>query len=50
MLILYFVNREYMMNFFRADRQPCGAIMLIIAGLMIVSGFLIVRKLVDIDI
>lgn len=50
MLILYFVNREYMMNFFRADRQPCGAIMLVVAGLLIVSGFLIVRKLVDIDI
>jgi tight adherence protein B len=50
MLILYFVNREYMMNFFRPDRQPCGAIMLIVAGMMIVSGFLIVRKMVDIDI
>jgi len=50
MLILYFVNREYMMNFFKPERQPCGGIMLAVAGLMIVSGFLIARKMVDIDI
>ena len=50
MLILYFVNREYMMNFFKPERQPCGGILLVVAGLMIVSGFLIVRKMVDIDI
>lgn len=48
MLILYFVNREYMMRFFESG--PCGYIMVAIAALMIVAGFMIVRKMVQIDI
>jgi tight adherence protein B len=46
-MALFLLNREYIARMFS---DPCGWIMLGIAALMLVSGFLIVRKIVDIEV
>jgi tight adherence protein B len=46
-LVLYLINREYMGRMFR---DPCGLIMLGVSAIMIVSGFLIIRRIVDIEV
>jgi tight adherence protein B len=50
MVLLYLVNRDYFMQFFNPDTRTCGIIMLSVAGLMVASGFIIVQKMVQIDI
>ncbi len=53
MLILYVLNREYMMEFFNPvnnARLPCGYIALGVAGLLIVSGYFAMNKLGEIEI
>ena len=53
-LVLYLINRSYMMNFFGPPLifglPLCGLSMLVVALIMIVSGFLIVQKIVDIEV
>ena len=49
-LLLYLVNRPYIMQFFNPETARCGIPMLILASLMIASGFYITQKLVAIDI
>jgi len=49
-LILFVVNRDYIMQFFYPETRACGIPMLILAGIMIISGFLITQKIVKIDI
>jgi len=46
-LVLYLLNKEYIGRMFR---DPCGLIMLGVAVLMIITGFLIIRKIVDIEV
>jgi Flp pilus assembly protein TadB len=46
-MALYLLNREYIARMFS---DPCGWIMLGVAALMLVSGFLIVRRIVDIEV
>ena len=48
--LLFIVNRPYIMNFFNPETRSCGIPLIVLAGLMIVSGFLITQKIVDIDI
>jgi len=50
MVILYFVNRPYIVQFFEARNQPCGWLMLILAAIMIAIGGAIIRKIVDIEV
>jgi tight adherence protein B len=50
MALLFLVNRPYLMQFFNPATRMCGIPLLILAGIMIVSGFLITQKIVDIDI
>jgi len=50
MLLLYLVNRPYFMQFFAPETRTCGIPMLIIAGVMVISGFAITQKIVAIDI
>ncbi len=53
MLILYVLNRAYMMEFFNPvnnARLPCGYIALGVAGLLIVSGYFAMNKLGEIEI
>ncbi len=49
-LLLFFINRPYVMQFFDPSTRSCGIPMLCVAGGMIVSGFMVARKIVDIDI
>jgi tight adherence protein B len=46
-LVLYIINKDYVGRMFR---DPCGLIMLGVAVIMIVIGFLIIRKIVDIEV
>jgi len=48
--LLFLVNRPYIMQFFNPETRTCGIPMVTLAGLMIVSGFVITQKIVDIDI
>ena len=48
--LLFLVNRPYIMQFFNPETRSCGIPMVVLAGLMIVSGFFITQKIVDIDI
>ncbi len=48
--ILYVMNREYMMEFFNKNSQPCGYIALGLAGILIISGYFAMNKLADIEI
>jgi tight adherence protein B len=49
-VMLYLVNREYIMTFLLPENRVCGLIMLISAAIMIVLGFAITQKIVQIDI
>jgi tight adherence protein B len=48
--LLYFVNRTYFMQFLSPETRTCGIPMLVVAGIMVASGFIITQKIVDIDI
>lgn len=49
-VLLFLVNRPYIMQFFNPETRTCGIPLISLAGLMIVTGFLITQKIVDIDI
>ncbi len=49
-LLLFLLNREYVMTFFDPDTRSCGIPILVTAGIMVVSGFITTQKIVDIDI
>ncbi len=49
-LLLYLINRDYMGSFFAPETRSCGIPMLVVAGLMVIAGFFITQKIVDIDI
>jgi tight adherence protein B len=48
--ILYFLNREYLMEFFKPENVPCGYIALGVSGLLIIAGYFAMNKLADIEI
>jgi len=48
--ILYLLNREYMMEFFKAENVPCGYISLAIGALLIISGYFAMNKLGEIEV
>jgi tight adherence protein B len=48
--ILYFLNRDYMMEFFKPESFPCGYIALGVAGLLIIAGYFVMKKLGDIEV
>jgi tight adherence protein B len=49
-IILYVLNREYMMEFFNPVNGICGYATLGLAGGLIIAGYFVMRKLADIDI
>jgi tight adherence protein B len=49
-LLLFVLNRDYIMTLFLPETRGCGIPILIVAGILIVSGFFAVQKIVDIDI
>jgi len=48
--LLFLINREYIMQFFNPETRSCGIPLMILAGIMIVTGFIATQKIVDIDI
>jgi tight adherence protein B len=54
--VLYLLNREYMMEFFRPENNnvfggvPCGYISLGVGGLLILLGYFIMNKLGEIEV
>ncbi len=48
--ILYLLNREYIMEFFKPDAGICGIIALVLAGLLIIAGYFAMNKLGDIEV
>jgi tight adherence protein B len=48
--ILFLVNRPYLMQFFNPETRGCGIPLLAVAAIMVISGFFITQKIVDIDI
>jgi tight adherence protein B len=48
--LLFLLNREYIMTLFEPNNRMCGIPMMILAGMMILSGFFAVQKIVAIDI
>lgn len=50
MLLLYLLNRPYFMQFFDPETRGCGIPILILAAIMVLSGFAITQKIVKIDI
>lgn len=53
MAILYLLNREYMMEFFKPETNaaiPCGYIALALAAIFIVAGYFAMTRLADIEV
>ncbi len=48
--ILYLLNREYMMEFFRPESVPCGYIALGLGGLMIGLGYVAMNKIGQVEV
>ncbi len=49
-LLLYLVNRPYISQLWNPETRGCGIPILLLAATMVVSGFLITQKMVQIDI
>jgi hypothetical protein len=49
-IALWFMNRPYMMYFFKPDTRLIGIPVLIFGALMIFSGYMVMNKVADIDI
>lgn len=51
--ILFVLNREYMMEFFKPENNakiPCGYIALVCSAILIIIGYVIMTKIADIEI
>jgi tight adherence protein B len=48
--VLYVMNREYMMEFFKKENVPCGYISLGVGALLIISGYFAMNKLGEIEV
>ena len=49
-VVLYFLNREYMMEFFKPENGICGFLALGLASLLIGGGYLAMNKLAQIEV
>jgi tight adherence protein B len=50
MVVLWLVNRPYMMEFFNPETRIAGVIMLTIGALMIISGYFVMMKIAKIEV
>lgn len=50
MIILYFLNRDYILTMFLPENVLCGSIALGAAGLLIITGYLIMNKIAKIEV
>ncbi len=49
-VLLFVLNKDYIMQFFNPETRNCGIPIMVLAAIMITSGFIITQKIVDIDI
>jgi len=49
-LLLFLINRPYIMQFFNPETRGCGIPIIVLAGIMVLTGFAVVQKIVKIDI
>jgi tight adherence protein B len=49
-LLLFLLNREYIMQFFNPETRGCGIPLVALAAIMVLSGFWAAQKIVAIDI
>ena len=49
-VVLYFLNRQYMMEFFKPENFPCGYIALGLGAGLIIAGYFVMNKLGDIEV
>ncbi|NMD31342.1 MAG: secretion system protein [Chloroflexi bacterium] len=50
MLLLYVMNRDYMMTFFRPESGMCGYISLGVSAVLIIIGYFVMTKIADIEV
>jgi tight adherence protein B len=48
--ILWFLNRAYVMEFFKKDNVLCGSIALGIAGGMIIAGYFVMTRIANVEV
>lgn len=48
--LLFLINRSYIMQFFNPETRNCGIPIIVLAAVMIITGFIATQKIVDIDI
>ncbi|MFH1523548.1 MAG: type II secretion system F family protein [Chloroflexota bacterium] len=48
--ILWFLNREYVMEFFTKDNIVCGSAALGIAAVMIISGYFVMTRIANVEV
>lgn len=48
--LLFVLNKDYIMQFFNPETRNCGIPLIILASIMITTGFIVTQKIVDIDI
>jgi Flp pilus assembly protein TadB len=48
--ILYFLNRSYVMEFFKKENALCGGIALGIAAVLIISGYFVMTRIANIEV
>lgn len=49
-VVLYFINRDYIMTFFSPENVPCGYIALGVAFFLIIIGYFVMNRLADIEV
>lgn len=49
-VILWLINRPYMMQFFNPETRIIGITMLVIGGLMIIAGYFVMNKIASIEV
>lgn len=50
LIILYFLNRDYILELFTPDNIMCGSIALATAGLLIIVGYVVMNKIAQIEV
>ncbi len=50
LLVLWFINRQYVMEFFTPENRTCGLIALGIAGGMLMGGYFVMQKIANIEV
>jgi len=48
--VLWFINKEYIMEFFNPERAGCGYIALGVGGLLIIIGYFIMTRIANIEV